>query len=65
MTWILNKLDWEFWKSLWEIVEYWTEETSSVVKFTPFIDCGDTELKTEENSSVENWIYLSYDGYLC
>ena len=36
-----------------------------LVKFTPFIDCGDTELKTEENSSVENWIHLSYDGYLC
>ena len=35
------------------------------MKFTPFIDCRDTEWKTEENSSVENWKHLSYDGYLC
>ena len=29
------------------------------------IECGDTGWKTEENSSVENWKHLSYDGYLC
>ena len=48
-----------------KLSNYRTEKNSSIVKFTPFVDCRDTEWKTEENSSVEIWKHLSYDGYLC
>ena len=62
MTRMSNKLGFQFWKSLKEIVELLNRGKFLCCKiFVPFIDCGDTEWKTEENSSVEKWKHLSYD----